>query len=133
MITLWTLSELLRFPLVTCGLTPPTIVSTEDEFVLEPLSVFNISCTSKRNVAWVEPLPVNTFVLPGYYTATLFIYNASVTHTGYYICKYQDEEGDEEDDEDNEAVIYVFVPGKFGGKGCHFHAPSLYSVLFYFP
>ncbi|XP_071005721.1 platelet-derived growth factor receptor alpha [Oncorhynchus clarkii lewisi] len=95
---------------VTCGLTPPTIVSTEDEFVLEPLSVFNISCTSKRNVAWVEPLPVNTFVLPGYYTATLFIYNASVTHTGYYICKYQDEEGDEEDDEDNEAVIYVFVP-----------------------
>lgn len=118
-------------PLVTRGLATPTIVSTEDEFVLEPLSVFNISCTGKRNVAWVEPLPDDTFILPGYYTSTLFIYNASVTHTGYYSCKYQDKEGDEEDDEENEAVIYVFVPGKSGGNGCHFHAPSLYSILFY--
>ncbi|CAB1324126.1 unnamed protein product [Coregonus sp. 'balchen'] len=96
---------------VTRGLAPPTIVSTEDEFVLEPLSVFNISCTGKRNVAWVEPLPDDTFVLPGYYTATLFIYNASVTHTGIYTCKYQDKEGDElEDGVDNDAFIYVFVP-----------------------
>ncbi|XP_023860711.1 platelet-derived growth factor receptor alpha-like [Salvelinus sp. IW2-2015] len=96
---------------VTRGLATPTIVSTEDEFVLEPLSVFNISCTGKRNVAWVEPLPDDTFVLPGYYTSTLFIYNASVTHTGYYSCKYQYKEGDEEvDGVANDAFIYVFVP-----------------------
>ncbi|KAJ3600139.1 hypothetical protein NHX12_034089 [Muraenolepis orangiensis] len=66
------------------GLPPPTIVSNEEEFVLSPLSVFNISCTGKRNVVWAEPLPGDTFVLPGYYTSTLFIYNASADHTGYY-------------------------------------------------
>ncbi|KAI4828770.1 hypothetical protein KUCAC02_022846 [Chaenocephalus aceratus] len=97
---------------VTSGLSPPTIVSNEEEFVLQPNSVFNISCTGKRNVVWTEPLPKNTFVYPGYYTATLFIYNATVENTGYYMCTYQTQEGDLEDEseEDNEAGIYVFVP-----------------------
>lgn len=98
--------------LVTSGLSPPTIVSNEDEFVLKPLTVFNISCTGKRNVVWVEPLPDNTFVYPGYYTSTLFIYNASAAHTGYYTCRYQTKEGEQEDEDDNEAEIYVFVPGE---------------------
>ncbi|XP_068448927.1 platelet-derived growth factor receptor alpha isoform X2 [Clinocottus analis] len=93
---------------VTSGLSPPTIVSNEEEFVLRPNSVFNISCTGKRNVLWAEPLPANSFVLPGYYTATLFIYNATVENTAYYMCTYETPEGEPE--EDNEAGIYVFVP-----------------------
>lgn len=99
--------------LVTSGLSPPTIVSNHDEFVLQPHSVFNISCTGKRNVVWAEPLPDNTFVYPGYYTSTLFIYNASVAHTGYYICKYKPQEGGPEDEDDSETGIYVFVPGEW--------------------
>ncbi|XP_042339135.1 platelet-derived growth factor receptor alpha isoform X1 [Plectropomus leopardus] len=94
---------------VTSALSPPTIVSNKDEFILQPNSVFNISCTGKRNVVWVEPLPKNTFVYPGYYTATLFIYNATVENTGYYMCTYEDDLGSEPE-EDNEAGIYVFVP-----------------------
>ncbi|KAF7653152.1 hypothetical protein LDENG_00086480 [Lucifuga dentata] len=94
------------------GLSPPTIVSNEDEFVLQPHSVFNISCIGKTNVVWAEPLPENTFVYPGYYTSALFIYNASVVHTGYYMCRYETQEDEAEDelDEDKEAGIYVFVP-----------------------
>ncbi|XP_069555354.1 platelet-derived growth factor receptor alpha [Brachyistius frenatus] len=97
---------------VTCALSPPTIVSNQEEFVLQPNSLFNISCTGKRNVIWAEPLPENTFVYPGYYTATLFIYNATVENTGYYMCAYETQEGDldDEQEEDNEAGIYVFVP-----------------------
>lgn len=96
---------------VTSGLSPPTIVSNEEEFILQPNSVFNISCTGKRNVVWAEPLPRNTFVYPGYYTATLFIYNATVENTAYYMCTYETPEGVEgELDEHNEAGIYVFVP-----------------------
>uniref|UniRef100_A0A6Q2XR39 receptor protein-tyrosine kinase n=1 Tax=Esox lucius TaxID=8010 RepID=A0A6Q2XR39_ESOLU len=92
---------------VTCGRTPPAIVSTEDTFFVKPHSMFNISCTGKMQVIWVEPLPDNAFVMPGYYTATLFIYNASVANTGHYTCKY---EGDEDDNEENMASIYIFVP-----------------------
>ncbi|XP_040896819.1 platelet-derived growth factor receptor alpha [Toxotes jaculatrix] len=101
---------------VTCGLSPPTIVSNEKEFILQPNSVFNISCTGKRNVVWVDPLPENTFVYPGYYTATLFIYNATVENTGYYTCDYetQEQEGEEEEEgdrrEEDDAEIYVYVP-----------------------
>ncbi|XP_072294210.1 platelet-derived growth factor receptor alpha isoform X2 [Eucyclogobius newberryi] len=92
---------------LTCGLSPPSIISNEEEFILQPDSVFNISCTGKRNVVWAEPLPDNTFVLPGFYTATLFIYNATVENTGYYMCTYETFDGELED---NEAGIYVFVP-----------------------
>lgn len=90
-------------------------MSNEEEFILQPSSVFNISCTGKRNVVWVEPLPKNTFVYPGYYTATLFIYNATVENTGYYMCTYETQEGEleAEPEEDNEAGIYVFVPGEY--------------------
>lgn len=60
-------------------------------------------------------MPENTFVYPGYYTATLFIYNATVANTGYYMCTYETQEGEleAEPEEDNEAGIYVFVPGDF--------------------
>lgn len=79
--------------------------------------MFNISCSgkSKRRVVWAEPLPENTFVYPGYYTATLFIDNATVENTGYYMCVYETQEGqlESEPEEDNEAGIYVFVPGKY--------------------
>lgn len=92
---------------LSCGLSPPSIISNEDEFILQPDSVFNISCTGKRSVVWAEPLPDNTFVLPGFYTATLFIYNATVENTGYYMCTYETFDGEPED---NEAGIYVFVP-----------------------
>ncbi|XP_028300005.1 platelet-derived growth factor receptor alpha isoform X2 [Gouania willdenowi] len=97
---------------VTSGLSPPTIVSNREEFILQHNSVFNISCTGKKNVVWVEPLPQNTFVFPGYYTATLFIFNATVENTGYYMCAYENQEGelDGEPDEENETGIYVFVP-----------------------
>ncbi|KAK7889610.1 hypothetical protein WMY93_025170 [Mugilogobius chulae] len=88
-------------------LSPPSIISNEDEFILQPDSVFNISCTGKRTVVWAEPLPVNTFVYPGFYTATLFIFNATVENTGYYMCTYETFDGEPED---NEAGIYVFVP-----------------------
>ncbi|XP_054458592.1 platelet-derived growth factor receptor alpha [Anoplopoma fimbria] len=93
---------------VASSLSPPTIVSNEEEFILRPNSVFNISCTGKKNVIWAEPLPENTFVYPGYYTATLFIYNATVENTDYYMCTYEFQEGEPE--EENEAGIYVFVP-----------------------
>lgn len=69
----------------------------------------------------MEPLLENTFVLPGYYTATLFIYNATVENTGYYMCTYEsrESEADGELEEENETGIYVFVPGKqaFGTVG----------------
>uniref|UniRef100_A0A3B4X6H9 Ig-like domain-containing protein n=1 Tax=Seriola lalandi dorsalis TaxID=1841481 RepID=A0A3B4X6H9_SERLL len=105
----------LMFPVssVTCGLSPPTIVSNQEEFILQPGSRLNISCTGKRSVVWAEPLPENTFVLPGYFTSTLFIYNATVGNTRYYMCVYEGREGDlqsEEEEEENEAGIYVFVP-----------------------
>ncbi|XP_058495284.1 platelet-derived growth factor receptor alpha isoform X2 [Solea solea] len=97
----------------TSGLSPPTIESEEDEFILQPNSTFNISCTgkSKRTVVWAEPLPENTFVFPGYYTATLFIYNVTVENTGYYMCVYENLDGEleTEPEEDTEAGIYVFV------------------------
>ena len=90
-------------------------MSNQDEFILQPNSVFNISCTGKRNVIWSEPLPKNTFVYPGYYTATLFIYNATVENTGYYMCTYETLESELEGElgDDNEAGIYVFVPGEY--------------------
>lgn len=97
---------------VTSGLSPPTIVSNEAEFILQPSSVLNVSCTGKRNVVWAEPLPTNSFVFPGYYTATLFIYNATVKNTGYYTCKYEHLE-DGQPQEAHEAEIYVFVPGEY--------------------
>lgn len=76
--------------------------------------MFNISCTGKRNVIWAEPLPKNTFVYPGYYTATLFIYNATVENTNYYMCTYESQDEQEGRlDEENEAGIYVFVPGEY--------------------
>lgn len=89
-------------------------MSDKTEFILQPNSVFNVSCTGNRNVVWMEPLLENTFVLPGYYTATLFIYNATVENTGYYMCNYENREGeaDGELEEENETGIYVFVPGK---------------------
>nr|AAN87556.1 PDGFRalpha isoform 2 [Takifugu rubripes] len=97
---------------VTSGLSPPTIVSNEEEFILLPSSILNVSCTGKRNVVWAEPLPTNSFVFPGYYTATLFIYNATVKNTGYYTCTYVHLEAEQEGQpqEANEAEIYVFVP-----------------------
>ncbi|KAG7513222.1 hypothetical protein JOB18_002009 [Solea senegalensis] len=96
----------------TSGLSPPKIESEEDEFILQPNSTFNISCTGKRNVVWAEPLPENTFVYPGYYTATLFIYNVTVENTGYYMCVYENLDGEleTESEEDTEAGIYVFAP-----------------------
>lgn len=100
--------------LATSGLSPPTIVSNEDEFILQPSSLLNVSCTGKKTVIWAEPLPTNSFVFPGYYTATLFIYNATVENTGYYTCTYEHLEAGliEQPPEDNEAEIYVFVPGE---------------------
>lgn len=102
---------LLALVSVTCGLLPPTIVSNQEEFVLQPDSIFNISCTGKRNVVWTDPLPKNTFVYPGYYTSTLFIYNATVENTGYYMCIYETRQDERNGDAaDSEAGIYVFVP-----------------------
>ncbi|KAM8889495.1 platelet-derived growth factor receptor alpha [Synchiropus picturatus] len=95
---------------VGSGLLPPTIISNEDEFVLKPNSIFNISCTGKRNVVWAEPLPKNVYVYPGYYTATLFIDHATVENTGYYMCVYENRELEEGMYEDNEAGIYIYVP-----------------------
>ncbi|KAK2907583.1 platelet-derived growth factor receptor alpha [Channa argus] len=97
---------------VTSALSPPTIESTKREFIVQPMSTFNISCSGKRKVVWDEPLPKNSFVLPGYYTATLFLFNASVENTGYYFCVYEKEEKQQEAlwEEPNEAEIYVFVP-----------------------
>lgn len=92
---------------VTSGLLPPTILSDQEEFVLQPNSLFNISCTAKTHVVWEEPLQKNALVYPGYYTSTLFIYNATVENTGYYTCKYEDPD---EELEADEAEIYIFVP-----------------------
>lgn len=93
-----------------CELSPPIIVSDREEFVLELHSVFNISCTGKRSVTWEEPLPADTHVLPGYYTAMLMIDSATAQHTGEYMCIYETSENEEPD---NIASIYIFVPGKY--------------------
>lgn len=61
---------------------------------------------------WEEPLPFNTHVLPGYYTTTLLIDSAAAYHTGEYACVY-DSQGEEQQDIDNMASIYIFVPGKY--------------------
>lgn len=76
--------------------------------------MFNISCTGKRPVTWEEPLPENTFIYPGYYTATLFIFNATVENTGYYTCVYQNQGAgvESESREEMDAGIYVFVAGE---------------------
>ncbi|XP_041861672.1 platelet-derived growth factor receptor alpha isoform X2 [Melanotaenia boesemani] len=97
---------------VTSGLSPPTITSDQNEFILQPNSIFNISCTGEKNVFWTKPLVENTFDLPGYYTATLYIYNATVENTGYYMCTYKNPETDVDDEllDEDEAGIYVFVP-----------------------
>ncbi|XP_030228589.1 platelet-derived growth factor receptor alpha isoform X2 [Gadus morhua] len=94
----------------SCGRSTPTIDSKEVEFVLSPLSTFNISCIGE-NVIWAEPLPRNTFVFAGSDSSTLVISNASVEHTGTYTCQNQDPDDRpvDEDEELNEAVIYVFV------------------------
>lgn len=98
---------------MTFGLSPPTIVSNEQEFILQPNSMLNISCTGKKTVVWAEPLPANTLVYPGYFTATLFIYNATVENTAYYMCTYETRESSDGDEEpDDEAGIYVYVPGE---------------------
>lgn len=99
-------------------------MSNEEEFILKPNSMFNISCTGKRNVIWADPLPQNTLVYTGYYTATLFISNATVENTGYYMCVYDSQEGElqGDPDDDNEAGIYVFVPGEYGlSRGVNTH------------
>ena len=63
---------------------------------------------------WAEPLPRNTFVFAGSDSSTLVISNASVEHTGTYTCQNQDPDDRpvDEDEELNEAVIYVFVAGE---------------------
>lgn len=96
---------------VTSGLLPPTIVSNQYEFVLQPNSLFNISCTGKRNVVWAEPLPNNALVFPGYYTSTLFIDNTTVENTGYYTCVYENQDDNLDGDlKNSKAEIYIFVP-----------------------
>ncbi|KAB5539700.1 hypothetical protein PHYPO_G00092030 [Pangasianodon hypophthalmus] len=92
-----------------CELPPPIIVSDRGEFVLELHSVFNISCTGNKSVVWEEPLPVNTHVLPGYYTTTLLIDGAAAHHTGEYTCIYNDSD-EEQPNINNMASIYIFVP-----------------------
>ncbi|KAI5090427.1 platelet-derived growth factor receptor alpha [Silurus meridionalis] len=95
------------FQNVECELSPPIIVSDRTLFELELHSVFNISCTGKKNVMWEEPLPMNTHVLPGYYTSTLLIDDAAAHHTGEYSCIYEDEE---QIYHEFIASIYIFVP-----------------------
>uniref|UniRef100_A0A8C5G444 Platelet-derived growth factor receptor alpha n=1 Tax=Gouania willdenowi TaxID=441366 RepID=A0A8C5G444_GOUWI len=98
---------------LTSGLSPPTIVSNREEFILQHNSVFNISCTGKKNVVWVEPLPQNTFVFPGYYTdnsglfvTTITVERATAIHTGYYTCFYNRNTTEDSDD----SSIYIYVP-----------------------
>ncbi|KAM9435321.1 platelet-derived growth factor receptor alpha isoform 1-T4 [Clarias gariepinus] len=96
---------------VACESSLPTIVSDRDEFVLELHSKFNISCTGKKSVMWVEPLPLNTHVMPGYYTITLLIDGAEAHNTGEYTCVYEDiDETDSYSDDVEGASIYIFVP-----------------------
>lgn len=95
-----------------CEGSPPIIVSDTDEFVLELHSMFNISCTGKKSVMWEEPLPVNTHVLPGFYTATLLIDSASAYHTGEYTCVYESRDQAQLSIEDLTS-IYIFVPGEY--------------------
>ncbi|XP_036409962.1 platelet-derived growth factor receptor alpha isoform X1 [Megalops cyprinoides] len=87
--------------------SPPTIVSNQNEFVVEPHSIFNISCTGKRDVDWQGPLPHNVHLVPGFHTATLFIDDATAANTGFFTCIYVTPEADAGE---QEADIYVFVP-----------------------
>lgn len=100
---------ILLFP-VSCDSSPPVIVSDKKNFVLAPNSQFNITCIGKKNVLWDDPLPSNTYVIPGFHTATLLIHKAEAANTREYVCVYEDE--DLESTDENIASIYVFVPGK---------------------
>ncbi|XP_061086315.1 platelet-derived growth factor receptor alpha isoform X2 [Conger conger] len=86
---------------------PPTIVTNQDEFVLPLRSQFNISCTGKRAVAWSGPRPHRVLSEPGFYTATLFIQNATAENTGYFTCNYTTPGGHAWEEESD---IYIFVP-----------------------
>ena len=65
-------------------------------------------------MVWDEPLPENAFSLSTDQSATLFIHKATVENTGYYTCVYENREAeaDVEPEEEQEAGIYVFVPGE---------------------
>uniref|UniRef100_A0A674MP28 Platelet-derived growth factor receptor alpha n=1 Tax=Takifugu rubripes TaxID=31033 RepID=A0A674MP28_TAKRU len=95
--------------LVTSGLSPPTIVSNEEEFILLPSSILNVSCTGKRNVVWAEPLPTNSFEdNSGLFVTTISVDSASAMHTGYYRCFYR--RNATEDADEAMQSIYVYVP-----------------------
>lgn len=79
--------------------------------MLELNSVFNVTCTGNKSVVWDEPLPVNTHVLPGFYTSTLLIDSAAGYHTGEYVCVYKTLD-EYQSNIDTMASIYIFVPGK---------------------
>ncbi|KAM6921684.1 platelet-derived growth factor receptor alpha [Xenentodon cancila] len=95
---------------VSSGLPPPTIVSNQEEFVLEFNSFFNLTCTGERNVSWFLALQENTVIVEEYNTATLLINKATVENTGYYMCAYDSQEDEGEADMENEAETYIFVP-----------------------
>lgn len=85
----------------------------EEQLLLQPSSLINISCTGEQDVAWVEPLPEDATVVPGVFSSTLLIYNATVEHTRYYECIYANQESDQDDEMPKEvAFIYIFVQGK---------------------
>lgn len=97
---------------VTCGLSPPTILSNTEEFILQPGSDFNISCTGERAVRWAaNPMPGNTVVTQENFKSTLTIFQASVENVGDYTCVYENPEGEPDSEED--PGIYVFVPGEY--------------------
>ncbi|XP_027001962.2 platelet-derived growth factor receptor alpha isoform X1 [Tachysurus fulvidraco] len=93
----------------TCDLSPPTIVPDKTVFLLELNSVFNVTCTGNESVVWDEPLPVNTHVLPGFYTSTLLIDGAASYHTGEYVCIYKTLD-ESQSYTDMMTSIYIFVP-----------------------
>ncbi|XP_037554264.1 platelet-derived growth factor receptor alpha [Nematolebias whitei] len=95
---------------VLSGLASPIISPDEEQLFLQPNSLINISCTGEQDVTWVEPLPQDATVVPGVFSSTLLIYNATVEHTRYYECIYASQEIDQDDEmPNNVAFIYVFV------------------------
>uniref|UniRef100_A0A669D9Q0 receptor protein-tyrosine kinase n=1 Tax=Oreochromis niloticus TaxID=8128 RepID=A0A669D9Q0_ORENI len=92
---------------ITSGLLPPTILSDQEEFVLQPNSLFNISCTAKTHVVWEEPLQKNEDP-NGLFISTITVDSATASHTGYYTCFYSRTFAE---DTAEFSRIYIYVPG----------------------
>ncbi|XP_017284260.1 platelet-derived growth factor receptor alpha [Kryptolebias marmoratus] len=90
--------------LVPPGLALPVISPDQHFLLVQANSLINISCSGEQDVVWIEPLPKDAKVIPGVFSSTILIYNATKAHTGPYDCKYANPDIDKD-----RPMIFLFV------------------------